>query len=279
MKAIQNHVARLRASFASLDRDLIETTPGGYRLAVDPGAIDAVAFERRATEGRRRLAAGDTAAAVVELTDALALWRGPAYADVADAEFALGEAARLNELRWAATEDLAEAQVAQGSFELASADLSRLVQDQPGRERAWGLFIRALYAAGRQRDALAAYQQARQVLVDEFGLEPGPELRALERRVLEQDPELSVRRASAVPAALRRDTNALVDRDRWSGSPGALARTRPGCPNRPACSGCRCTSSYQPSGSTSRTPGCGSPTRQGCSRTSTPTSPALRSEL
>jgi DNA-binding SARP family transcriptional activator/WD40 repeat protein len=212
-KAIQNHVARLRASFASLDRELIETTPGGYRLAVDPEAIDAVAFERRAMEGRRRLAAGDTAAAVDELTDALAFWRGPAYADVADAEYALGEAARLSELRWVATEDLAEAQVERGSFELASADLSRLVQDQPGRERAWGLLIRALYAAGRQRDALAAYQQARRVLVEEFGLEPGPELRALERRVLEQDPELSVRRAPAVPAALRRETNAFVGRD------------------------------------------------------------------
>ena len=89
------------------------------------------------------------------------------------------------------------------------ADVERLVAEQPGRERAWGLLMRALYAAGRQHDALVAFQRARRALADGFGLEPGPELRAMERRILEQDPALTVRRESAVPAGLRRDSDRL----------------------------------------------------------------------
>ena len=144
----------------------------------------------------------------------LALWRGDAYGEFGDAGFAVGEVARLTELKWAAMEDIAEAQLEGGSFEVVTADVERVVVDQPGRERAWGLLIRALYPAGRQRDALAAYQRAHRALAEEFGLEPGHELRALERRVLEQDPALTVRRAPLVPAALRRDVNPFTGRVR-----------------------------------------------------------------
>ncbi|HET7488345.1 MAG TPA: BTAD domain-containing putative transcriptional regulator [Acidimicrobiales bacterium] len=213
-KSIQNHVARLRASFTSLDGELIETTPAGYRLAVRPEAVDAVLFEHLAGDGRRRLAAGDAAGAVDVLTEALSLWRGAPYTDLADAEFAQVEVARLEERRRSALEDLAEGRLESGMPEQATADLGHLVAEQPGRERAWGLLMRALFAAGRQRDALDAYQRARRALADEFGLEPGPELRDLERRILEQDPTLTVRRTPAVPAALRRRGNPFVGRER-----------------------------------------------------------------
>jgi len=138
IKSIHNHVARLRGSFASVDRDLIETTPGGYRLVVDPETIDAVVFERLAGEGRQRLACGDAAGAVSVLDDALALWRGDAYGEFGDAGFAVGEVARLTELKWAAMEDFAEARLEGGSFEVVTADVERVVVEQPGRERAWG---------------------------------------------------------------------------------------------------------------------------------------------
>jgi DNA-binding SARP family transcriptional activator/WD40 repeat protein len=231
-KSIQNHVARLRRSLAAVDGEMIETNAwGGYRLAVDPGDIDAVAFEQLAAEGRRRLATGDTTEAAAVLEDALRLWRGPAYADLADASFAIGEAARLDELRCATAEDLAEARIECSSLEVAIADLEGLVREQPGRERSWGLLIRALYAAGRQRDALAAYQRARTVLAEEFGLEPGAELRDLERRVLEQDPALTVRRQPSLPTTLRRHAGPLVGRAgerAWLGEAWQSARAGSG---------------------------------------------------
>ena len=213
-KAIQNHVARLRRSFAAINGELIATTTSGYRLAVAPEAIDAVAFEQLAADGRRRLEAGDTAGAVGTLEEALDLWRGTAYADLGDAVFAVGEAARLDELRWAAVEDLCQARVETGGLELAIADLERLVREQPGRERSWSLLMRALYATGRQRDAVAAYQRARTMLAEEFGLEPGSELRDLERRILDQDPGLTVRRVPALPATLRRHAGVMFGRER-----------------------------------------------------------------
>ena len=206
-RTIQSHVARLRSSFACVDGELIETTAGGYRLAADTAVVDATEFERLADQGRRRLGVGDFAGAVSVLDRALALWRGEAYVDFArTAEFASAEALRLNVVRWAAAEDFAEARLELGALESVIADVERLVAEQPGRERAWGLLMRALYAAGRQRDALVAFQRAREALVDGFGLTPGPDLRAMERRVLEQDPSLMISRESAVPAGLRRDS-------------------------------------------------------------------------
>ena len=207
-RTIQSHVARLRGSFACVDRELIETTASGYRLALDPSVVDATEFEALADEGRRRLGARDFAGAATVLDRALALWRGEAYVDFAgSAEFASAASVRLDEVRWAAAEDLAEARLQCGALESVIAHLERLVAEQPGRERAWGLLMWALYAAGRQHDALVAFQRARRALVDGFGLDPGPELRAMEQRILAQDPALTVRRESAVPAGLRRESN------------------------------------------------------------------------
>ena len=185
-------------------------------------------------EGRRRLAAGDTAAAVDELTGALAFWRGPAYADVAGAEYALGEAARLSELRWVATEDFAEAQVERGSFELASADLSRLVQDQPGRERAWGLLIRASTPPDVNATPWPPTSRPGGCSWRSSVSSPGRSC-ALERRVLEQDPELSIRRAppSRRPCAAKRTLSSVATR-RW---PGSARRGASPVPGRDSC-GC-----------------------------------------
>jgi WD40 repeat protein/DNA-binding SARP family transcriptional activator len=212
-RTIQSHVARLRGSFAGVERELIETTGGGYRLALDPAAVDATEFEVLADEGRRRLGVGDFAGAASVLDRALALWRGDAYVDFArSAEFAAAESVRLDLVRWAAAEDSAEARLHCGALESVIASVERLVAEQPGRERAWGLLMWALYAAGRQHDALVAFERARRALADGFGLDPGPDLRALEDRILAQDPALAVRRELVVPAGLRRESTTLAGR-------------------------------------------------------------------
>ncbi len=203
-KTVQSHVVRLRRSLSGVDAELIETVPGGYRLAVDPAAVDAVRFEQLAGDGRRELSRGAIGPASELLSEGLALWHGPAYAEFGDAEFAAAARVRLDELRLRAIEDLAEAQISSGTVAAAIPDLEHLVVEEPGRERAWALLMRALYAAGRQHHALVAYQRARRALAESFGLEPGPELRALERQILDQDPELIVAGdRPRVPAALR----------------------------------------------------------------------------
>ena len=211
-KTVQSHVARLRASLAVVGRDMIETTPGGYRLPVSDVEVDADVFERRATDGHRRLGAGDLTGAIVVLSDALDEWRGLPYTDFPDVEFAARERTRLNDIRAVAVEDLAEARLESGAASVVTAELERLVGEHPGRERAWGLLMRALYAGGRQQEALVAFQRARRVLAESFGLEPGPELRATERRVLDQDPKLAIVRVSDIPAPLRTGTDELVGR-------------------------------------------------------------------
>src|SRR6266508_3347935 len=173
LKTVQAHVARLRRSLAPVGSELIETAPGGYRLAVDPSAVDAVRFERLAGEGRRRLVVGEHAEAV---------------------------------------EDLAEAQLGMGAAVSAIPALERLVGDEPGRERAWGLLMRALYAGGRQHDALDAFQRARRALADSFGLEPGPGLRVLERQIVDQDPSLAPATGRALLAAALRYSTPFVGR-------------------------------------------------------------------
>jgi WD40 repeat protein/DNA-binding SARP family transcriptional activator len=211
-KTIQSHVARLRSSLSAVGRELIETTPGGYRLRAEGVEVDADVFDRLTSDGHRRVATGDLTGAVSVLTEALAMWRGSPYADFPDSEFAVHERTRLVESHATAREDLAETQVESGATSAATGDLERLVGEHPGRERAWGLLMRAQYAAGRQHDALVAFQRARRALADEFGLDPGPELRSLERMILEQDPELTVASRFTVPVMLRVGPEALVGR-------------------------------------------------------------------
>ncbi|MGW4792427.1 BTAD domain-containing putative transcriptional regulator [Nonomuraea sp. NPDC004297] len=178
--AVQAQVSRLRRR---LPAGLIEFHGAGYRLAADPESVDAHRFERLAREGRGLLASGLHGRAASVLREGLELWRGPALADVADASFAAAQALRLEELRLAATEDLYEAELSLPGAD-PSAGLGALVAAQPLRERARGLLMRALHAAGRQAEALAAYEEGRRLLAGELGADPSPELAALHLEIL-----------------------------------------------------------------------------------------------
>ncbi|WP_327002295.1 winged helix-turn-helix domain-containing protein [Dactylosporangium sp. NBC_01737] len=186
--ALQVRVSQLRKALNDAEpgaRDLVESRPPGYVLRT--GAVDADRFGELA---------GSTDAD--RLGEALALWRGDAYADVADEEFARAEATRLAEQRLAVHERLAEARLARGEHDLVVADLAELVARHPLREGLRALQLRALYAAGRQAEALDSYAELRDRLADELGLDPGPELVALHRRILEQDAGLSAPPKAAI---------------------------------------------------------------------------------
>jgi predicted ATPase/DNA-binding SARP family transcriptional activator len=185
--ALQVRVSQLRKALNDAEpgaRDLIESRPPGYRLRADDVDADRFAALADATD-------------VDRLGAALALWRGQAYADVADEEFARAEATRLTEQRLLVHERLAAARLARGEPGVA-AELAELVERHPLREGLRALHIRALYAAGRQADALDSYADLRDRLAEELGLDPGPELAALYRRILDQDPKLSPPPTSAI---------------------------------------------------------------------------------
>jgi predicted ATPase/DNA-binding SARP family transcriptional activator len=196
--ALQALVSRLRQAAG---RDLVEYASGSYRLAIDPAEIDAVAFERLVTRGRAALTAGAPSPAATLLAEALALWRGPALADVADAPFAAGPVTRLEELRLAAAEDQTEARLALGQGAELVPDVEELAAAHPLRERLRGQLMRALYAAGRQAEALAVYDQTRRLLADRLGVDPSPELSAVHLGILRADPSL-------IPAATPKVTAA-----------------------------------------------------------------------
>jgi isopentenyl diphosphate isomerase/L-lactate dehydrogenase-like FMN-dependent dehydrogenase/DNA-binding SARP family transcriptional activator len=182
--AIQSHVSRLRKL---LGADVILTRHGGYTLEVDTTAIDLHRFEQLAAEAE--LADPVTRAAL--LRDALELWRGPALADLTLEPFASSESARLEEARLATLESRIEADLALGRHREVVGELRQLVATNPLREGLRGQLIIALYRAGRQAEALAVYREARRILSEELGLEPGPALKELERGILHQDPELA----------------------------------------------------------------------------------------
>jgi predicted ATPase/DNA-binding SARP family transcriptional activator len=187
--ALQQRVSALRRTLdPARGRDLLVTEPGGYRLV--GATTDAAAFERGVARGRSHLEVGDPVAADRELGAALDRWRGPALDGFADEPWARGEATRLEELRRTATEDRIEARLALGGHDEAIARLTELIAADPLRERPRVQLMRALYRAGRQADALAAFDDARTVLAEELGIDPGPALVEVHRQVLRQDPAL-----------------------------------------------------------------------------------------
>jgi DNA-binding SARP family transcriptional activator len=188
--ALRVYVSHLRRALGEQGEEVIATRPPGYLLRLAPGQLDATLFETMAAEGHAHLREGRAELAAVRLRDALALWRGPALADVADLGFARAEIGRLEELRLGAVEGRVEADLACGRHAELVAELSALVGEQPLRERLWASRILALYRSGRQAEALAAYQEVRRILAEEVGLDPGPQLAALERAVLAHDPGL-----------------------------------------------------------------------------------------
>src|SRR5215207_6526397 len=196
-QSLQNHVAALRKSIeagngAGPPRTLVTRDPG-YLLRVDPERLDLHRFQRLDREGREALAAGDPARAADLLRQALALWRGPALADVAaSADVAWPELVGVEELQVASTEARIEAELALGRHHELVAELEALVRLYPLREHLHGQLMLALYRSGRQADALAAYRAARKVLVDELGIEPSVGLQRLEQAILAQDPALDL---------------------------------------------------------------------------------------
>jgi DNA-binding SARP family transcriptional activator len=189
--ALRVRVSQLR----KLVGDAIVTRRPGYLLAADPETIDARRFERLVGEGSRVLEE-DPARAAVLLREALALWRGPALADL-DAEFALREAARLEELKLVALERALDADLRLGRHAEVAAELEPLVRELPLREGLRRLLMLALYRSGRQARSLAVYREGRELLVEGHGLEPGAALRELEAAILRQDPALDLLAATA----------------------------------------------------------------------------------
>jgi DNA-binding SARP family transcriptional activator len=171
-------------------RRYLRTVPGGYLLAVAAGELDAEAFEVRLKDGHRALEANEPERAAELLTDALGLWRGPPLAELDFADFAQTEIRRLEELRRTALEMRAEAQLQLGDEARLVGELEALVSAHPTRERLVGLSMLALYRCGRQTEALEAYRDARRELVEDVGVEPGPQLRRLHEAILQHDPSL-----------------------------------------------------------------------------------------
>ncbi|MDA2807714.1 BTAD domain-containing putative transcriptional regulator [Nocardiopsis suaedae] len=167
LNTLQTKVSQLR-KFVGADRVLL--SPAGYRLRVGEGEVDADLFERAVAGGA--------------LTEALGMWRGPAYAEFAEAPFARAEAARLEELRLTAVEELAAARAESGGAAAMAGELGALARAHPLRERLHGLYMLALYQAGRQGEALEAYEGLRRRLRDELGVDPGPEAAGVHARLL-----------------------------------------------------------------------------------------------
>ncbi|MEV7981241.1 BTAD domain-containing putative transcriptional regulator [Streptomyces sp. NPDC086519] len=179
--ALQALVGRLRRA---LGKDSVTSTPGGYRLEAAEDDIDLHVFERRVRDGSQALTTGDPATAHRLLTDALALWRGPALADLPDRAAA---AARPEALRLEATRARADAALRLGRAADAVPELTELTTAHPYDEPLHALLIRALRDTGRPADALAAYETARRTLAEGLGTDPGPELRALHASLLTQE--------------------------------------------------------------------------------------------
>jgi DNA-binding SARP family transcriptional activator len=219
-KGLQVYVSQLRKELqngSDRDGDVLVTRANGYVLVLGPDDVDVQRFERSVSAGERALAAGEPDRAAQGLRQGLALWRGPPLADFIYEAFAQQEIARLEELRMVALEQRIDADLALGRHAQVVGELEALVREHPLRERIRGQLMLALYRCGRQAEALEAYRDGRQHMSDELGLEPGPELRELEAKVLAHSPEL------APPAApRRRGPPALAERPE-----GAILRRRP----------------------------------------------------
>ena len=179
-KAVHVVASRLRSA---LGEGVLRSHGCGYALEMAPGELDADRFEGLVRRGRAELDAGEPREAAATLGQALALWRGPALADVAGAGFAQPQIARLEDLRLACVSDRVDAELACGRHAEALAELDALVREHPLRERLRGQQMLALYRAGRQAEALAAYRDAHETLLDGLGIEPSPALRALESAI------------------------------------------------------------------------------------------------
>jgi DNA-binding SARP family transcriptional activator len=192
--ALQVHVNRLRRVVEPDHRDgqpwrVVVTVAGGYALDVQRRHVDSFRFEDLVGEADR-VAADDVLAALRRLDAARELWKGDPWGDLADEPWLGADAARLEAVRRRSQELWGELQLRVGRHHLVVDDLRGAVAEEPLRERRWEQLMLALYRAGRQADALQAFQDARRVFVEELGIEPGPSLRELELAILCQDESL-----------------------------------------------------------------------------------------
>lgn len=224
--ALQIQVSYLRKTLAGKEPDasgLLETRAGGYSLVVDRSRIDAHRFETTVKHFVPLATlrwSEDLSAALNEVDDALALWRGEALEDVASMDFVRGEISRLEELRWAATERRIDLLLRLGRHSEAVGDLADLVRRLPLRERFHEQLVLALYRSGRQAEALRAYEDARKTLNEELGLDPGTELRCLEQAVLQHDTSLDWIPPASAHTPLPEEPAARVEQSSLSVSPG-----------------------------------------------------------
>lgn len=203
-KALQTHISSLRRA---LGDGFVLTQGAGWVLA--DSEVDASRYKTAARLGRAAAAAGDTSQAVARFEEALALWRG--IPELPDGRRGTSEKTRWMEGHAALVEDRADALLATGRAAEVIGDLEAAVADAPLRERRWSQLMLALYRAGRQGEALGAYQRARVLLADELGVDPGPELRRLEALIVAQDSSLDIAVAQHVPSVTRTVTFLLTD--------------------------------------------------------------------
>jgi DNA-binding SARP family transcriptional activator/Tfp pilus assembly protein PilF len=202
---LRTYVSRLRRALgADEPANRIQAGPdGGYVLRVELGELDSAEFERLAASGREASGRGDWPSAAERLTAALGLWRGAVLAGLPPSEPWRTEAARLEQLRLAVLEDSIDARLALGHHAELVAELRALTDQHRLRERLWAQWMLALYRSGRQADALAVYRRLRDLLAEELGVFPGPQLQRLHQRILTGDPDLDGPRTERrVPAQL-----------------------------------------------------------------------------
>lgn len=200
-------------------RDLVVSPPPGYRLATTE--VDAWQFRALLAAARE---AADISTRIRSLTKALGLWRGPAFADFRDATYTQPIIAQLEEQRLVAVEELAEARLSLGEYREVAGELTTFVREHPLRERLRAAQLRALYGAGRQVEALDSYEDLRRHLDDNLGLDPSPELVALQRSILSQELELTAARLETV--LRRRSSNIPAQRTALIGRTTELAQLR-----------------------------------------------------
>lgn len=226
---VQSKVSRLRRALG--DPALVQGGQIGYKLAVEPRAVDVLELSRRADEVTRLVRAGHPAEVRDACAEALGLFRGESLFGAIDADWLRPHRTHAEGLRLRLVEDRLRARLALGASGDVVDELQELVAEHPLREGLWGLLITALYRAGRQADALAAYRSVREQLVEELGLEPGRDLQHLEQQVLAQDPALDAPPPKTAPGskAVRVEggnlpalASSLVGRDRECGEVAEL---------------------------------------------------------
>ncbi|WSE58977.1 BTAD domain-containing putative transcriptional regulator [Mycolicibacterium sp. ND9-15] len=220
VKALQTHISSLRRT---LGDGFVLTKGTGWTLGITE--IDATRYKTAATQGRDVIAAGDASQAVARFNEALALWRG--IPELPDSPRGVSEKTRWLEGHAALVEDRADALLATGRAAEIIGELEAAIADAPLRERRWGQLMLALYRAGRQGDALGAFQRARALLADELGVDPGPDLRRLETAIVSQDDSLEMPVLQQLSVVTRAVTFLLTDIEgstaAWESDAAAMA--------------------------------------------------------